>query len=103
MYRKRSGLTVREVGRLIGYKDGGQIVRHEASQKTPRLAKALAYEVLFQVPLSAIFAGMHEDIRRVIEHRLRQFESDLENRTGEGQDAKLTAQKLVWLTARRSA
>src|ERR1700733_996381 len=58
-HRKRTGLSQREISLLLGYKNQWQISRHERSEAIPPLLAALAYQVIFQVPLSIIFAPMH--------------------------------------------
>ncbi len=101
-HRKQSGLSQQEMGRLLGYKGAGEVSRHEQSTSIPPLMTALAYEAIFRVPVSAIFGGMHESIRRDIENRLQQLEAELQNRDAADPDANLVAQKLVWLNERKS-
>ena len=100
-HRKRSGLTQREIAKLVGYKTPGQIVRHEHAKSAPPLTTAFAYEAVFRVPISAIFAAMRQNIRREIEERLRELETALGNRSAKDPDAKLVAQKLLWLYERK--
>jgi transcriptional regulator with XRE-family HTH domain len=100
-HRREAGLSLRELGDLIG-KGSGQVSRHERSMSVPPLAAAFAYELIFRVPVSAIFIEMHDAVRDEIEGKLRQMEEELGNRDALGRDAKLVAQKLVWLNERRS-
>jgi transcriptional regulator with XRE-family HTH domain len=102
IHRKKSGLSQREIGLLLGYKDPGQISRHERSSTIPPLAVALAYESIFRVPVSTIFSGMHGSIERDIEDKLRNLEATLENRSAIDRDANLVAHKLLWLTERKN-
>jgi len=101
-HRKKSGLSQREMGSLLGYKDAGQITRHEKSEGIPPLAIALAYELIFRVPVSLIFVGMHGRIRRDVESKLQELEAELGNRDARDRDASVVAQKLVWLNERKS-
>ena len=80
-HRKKSGLSQREMGTLLGYKDSGQVSRHERSSSIPPLAAAPAYELIFRVPVSAIFIGMHGSVERDTEHKLQQLEAELHNRS----------------------
>jgi len=102
-HRKKAGLSQRELGRLLGY--GNQettVSRHEQSHTLPPLLIALCYEVLYNAPISQLFPGIHLTAKQVIELRLLEFESELENRSGKGVSAALVAQKLMWLYERRS-
>jgi DNA-binding XRE family transcriptional regulator len=101
-HRKRSGLSQKEMGKLLGYKDKGQISRHERSESSPPLTTALAYEVIFRVPVSTIFVGTHGSISRDIEDKLHQLEVELQNRSARDRDANIVAQKLMWLNERKS-
>jgi len=101
-HRKKSGLSQREMGTLLGYNDPGQVSRHERSSSIPPLATALAYELIFRVPVSAIFFGMHGSVERDIEYKLQQLEAGLHKRSVADQDANLVAQKLIWLNERKS-
>jgi transcriptional regulator with XRE-family HTH domain len=99
-YRKKSGLSQRDLGRLLGYKDAGQVSRHERATSNPPLAAALAYELIFRVPISTIFAGMRGEIVRDIEGKLKEMRITLENRALRPTDASLVAQRLAWLGQR---
>ena len=101
-HRKKSGLSQQEIGALLGYEDPGQISRHERACGIPPLESALAYEVIFRVPVSAIFMGMYGSIERDVETKLRQLEAELQNRSATDRDANLVAQKLLWLNQRRA-
>ena len=69
-------------------------------QPLPLIA-ALAYEVVFRVPVSALFPGIHAEATRMMEGNLAAFEEHLQQRSGKGRGANETAQKLIWLTQRR--
>ena len=99
-HRREAGFSQQELGNLIG-RGSGQVSRHERATSIPPLAAALAYELIFQVPVSVIFIGMHEAIKQDIENKLRRLEEELGNRDL-GRDANSVAQKLVWLKERKS-
>jgi transcriptional regulator with XRE-family HTH domain len=99
-YRKKSGLSQRELGNLLGYKDAGQVSRHERATSNPPLAAALAYELIFRVSIGTIFAGMRGEIVREVEEKLQEMRITLENRAVRPTDASLVAQKLAWLGGR---
>jgi DNA-binding XRE family transcriptional regulator len=101
-HRRKSGLTQREMGELLGYKDSGQVSRHERSTSLPPLTTAIAYELIFRLPIAVLFIGLHGRIRENVESKLQQMEEELQKRTALDADAKLVAQKLVWLKERRN-
>jgi DNA-binding XRE family transcriptional regulator len=102
-HRKRSGLSQRELGMFLGYRNQWQVSRHERSQTTPPLPTALAYEVIFHVPVSTLFAGVRVNTARSVEAKIAAFERSLERSHGKGRTARTTAQKLEWLTQRRTS
>ena len=100
-YRKKSGLSLRELGSLLGYRNAGQVSRHERSQTTPSLTIALAYESIFRVPVSTLFPGIHSGVKQTIEEKLAALEGELGRRSAKDRGAKAIAQKLTWLTERK--
>jgi transcriptional regulator with XRE-family HTH domain len=101
MHRKKSGFSQRELGSLLGYKDLSQVSRHERSLSLPPLDIALCYEVIFRVPASDLFFGVHAAVTRQIESKLVALEAELGQRSGKGRGATVTAKKLVWLAERK--
>lgn len=97
-HRKRAGLSQRELGVLLGYSDEGAVARHERSKSLPPFLIAVAYEVIFQKPISELFPGIHEAIKGAIEPRLSKFEAELDN----APTIVRAKQKLAWLTERRT-
>ncbi len=73
-HRRKSGLSQRELGLLLGYANEGQVGRHERSKTVPPLIAALAYEVIFRAHVSDIFAGIHGEVTRMMEGNLAAFE-----------------------------
>jgi transcriptional regulator with XRE-family HTH domain len=101
--RNKSGLSQREMGKLLSYGDPrGQVSRHERSRSIPSLRTALAYELIFHMPVSTIFAGIYGSLEEEVEDKLQQLEVELESRSAKDRDAKLVAQKLVWLNGRKT-
>ena len=100
-HRRKSGLTQRQLGQLLGYQNEVQISRHERSEAVPLLVSALSYQVIFRVSISALFPGVYEEVRELIEERLGQLEMSLHSRTVRGREAEAIAQTLVWMMERR--
>ena len=102
-YRKKSGLTQREVGYLLGWKSGGSVARYEKRRRLPPLQTALAYEAILGVPLSQLFAGIHDTARKHIQKRMLELRSELQAKTSKGSEALLDAHKLRWLAGRENS
>jgi transcriptional regulator with XRE-family HTH domain len=102
-YRKKSGLTQSEVGFLLGRSNGAQISRYEKRRRLPPLEIALALEALLGVPVSQLFAGIHDSANADIRKRIVGLRSVLQTKSVNGSEALITAQKLRWLTARQHA
>lgn len=101
-YRRRAGLSQRELGVILGYTDDGEVSRHERAKTLPPLITALAYEAVFRVGASALFPDVHAEIGRTIEGNLAIFEKTLQAKSGKGRGAASTARKLTWITERKS-
>lgn len=101
MYRKRAGLTQKELGLLVGYHKKGQVSRHERSQCAPSLRAALGYEAVFRTHVSALFPGIQENITEKVEAKLAEMENGLGERSAKDRGAKVVAQKLTWLKMRQ--
>jgi len=100
-YRRKAGLSQRELGILLAYADEGAVSRHERSRTLPPLLIAIGYEVIFKRPISELFPGMRETVKLTVEKRLARFENDLQEKTRSGGEAYGVAQKLAWLSERR--
>jgi len=100
-YRKRSGLSQGELGQILGYKNHGQVSRHELSKTSPPLVIALAYEVIFRAPVATLFLGTHDAVKATIEKRLAVVEKDLQGRSAKEPGAESIARRLEWMMERR--
>lgn len=101
-HRKKAGLSQRELGRLIGYGNEGQVPRHEFSRSLPPLLIAVGYEIVFRERASAIFPGLYEVVEQAVERNIAELEETLRQHSGKGSRAAATAHKLGWLHERRS-
>jgi transcriptional regulator with XRE-family HTH domain len=72
-YRKRSGLSQREVALLIDFLAAGNVSRHETGDRVPSFEQAFAYEAVFGIPASALFPGEYEKARRQVETQAQQL------------------------------
>ena len=96
-YRKKSGLTQREVALLLGWKQGEQFSRYEKQHVIPTLQVALACEAIFRVPVKELFPGVGGPIAREMAARIETLTVSLQKKSATGKDARFTARKLSWL------
>ncbi len=97
-YRRKSGLTQREVAFLLGWKNGAQLSRYEKHHTLPPLRTALAYEAIFKIPVTELFAGIRNSVDRDIATRVDTLVAGLQGKNEKGRRGRLTARKLCWLS-----
>lgn len=61
-YRKKFGLTQSEAAELIGMETGQIVSRHENTARMPTLRTAVAYQIVFDVPLRALFPHLYRTV-----------------------------------------
>jgi transcriptional regulator with XRE-family HTH domain len=66
LYRKRLGLSQREVAFLIGGGDISKPSRYEHFSQMPELRTALALAVIFRVSVSELFLGEYQQIENAV-------------------------------------
>ena len=104
MHRKRSGLSQREIGQLLGYKEPWQVSRHERSRTVPPLLAALAYEAPLRNPgRGTIHVGMYGTVVNAIETNVANFENNLRSREPATSTPMVNTQKLEWLRSRKTS
>jgi transcriptional regulator with XRE-family HTH domain len=100
-HRKKSGLSQRQLGALLGYRNEVQVSRHENAKAVPLFASALGYQIIFGVPMRTLFPGIYEDVREAIEQKLEELETTLHGQTVRGPQAESIAHTLMWMMDRR--
>jgi len=101
-HRRKACLTQRDLAMLIGYVDEGSVAHHERFNSLPPFLIALAYEIIFQVPISELFFGVRDTVESVVEERINDLRKSLEDRDARGKYATRDARKLEWLTSRQT-
>lgn len=99
-YRKRAGLTQREVAFLLGCETGAQISRYEKRHRLPPLRTALEFEAVFRVPVSQLFAGISEAASKRVEKRSAVLQEKLMATRGSGDNDPANTHKLRWFASR---
>jgi len=102
-YRKRSGLTQREMAFLLGCQTGAQVSRYEKRRRVPPLQTALACEAIFGIPVSELFAGLREEAEKEIAGQLVRLRSKLETQACGGREARLASRKLEWMAGQHGS
>lgn len=70
-YRRRFGLSQKDLAFLLGFKSWAQVSRCETFQQVPNLQTALALQALFGAPVAELFAGMYEQAEKEASKRAR--------------------------------
>jgi len=94
-HRRRCGLSQRELGILVGYADGDAVGLHELSKSAPPLLIALAYEIVFDMPVGKLFVGFRSVVERSVARNFQELQTDVTTRRrGQRQP---TLEKQQWL------
>lgn len=102
IHRRKTGLSQRDIGEVLGYFTQGPVARHEDGRRLPSLRIAIGYELIFRVPVSEIFTGTRDEVRAVIEARLAELEERLGQHSARDRRAMAIARKLTWLCERKT-
>ena len=95
-HRKRSGMSLTEAARILGYGHSGEISRHERQASTPSLRAALRYEALYRVPIRKLFPALFEEEKKAVEERLSTLFEECRQSTAKGRIGAMIARKLEW-------
>lgn len=72
-YRKKSGLSQKDLALLVGRESASVVSRYEAGSRTISLETAVAFSVVYGVPLGDLFAGMVSKVEEETIARLLRF------------------------------
>lgn len=70
-HRRLSGLSQDELAVLLGLENGAAVGRYENAVRLPELRALLAFEIVLDEPLQALFAGEAEYVRREVRARAK--------------------------------
>ena len=68
-YRKRSGLSQKEMAFLLGCREESKVSRYERRLRHPNLKTLAAYEAIFGVATRDLFAGVFEKVDKNVVKR----------------------------------
>lgn len=69
LYRKKQGLSQKQVAYLMGFKATTSISRYEHGAKQPSLDNALKLEIIYHTPVAFLFDGLHWELKHEIQKR----------------------------------
>ena len=76
-YRLRAALTQREMAHLLGCQSPATVCQYEARKREPDLRTALAYQVVFGLPVEALFPGIHREVEQEVLIRVGRLSKQL--------------------------
>ena len=77
-HRLRASLTQFDIAALLGGSDDAMVRKHEQGMRLPDLMEVLAYEAIFGLPVSELFAGLDEAVRFGLRNHARRLLARLE-------------------------
>ncbi|MBV9760290.1 MAG: helix-turn-helix transcriptional regulator [Acidobacteriaceae bacterium] len=99
-HRRTRGLSQRELALLVGYKNEWQVSRHELAKTIPPLTIALAYEVVFEVPVAQLFKEVHSIATAAVALNFAELRAVVERQTAKQPLGRMAGHKLKWLRER---
>lgn len=80
--RKKAGLSQDDVAFLLGKESGSYVSRVEQNKITPDLFTALSYQILFDIQVHQMFAGIYTEIQPILITRIAKLTNILEKKGG---------------------
>jgi DNA-binding XRE family transcriptional regulator len=96
-FRRKTGLTQREVAFLLGSDDATQVSHHERGTRLPNLSTALAYHLILGPPIEVLFADVRSGLKLRAKNRLRRLRARLASKHETGRKAQVTLKKISWI------
>jgi transcriptional regulator with XRE-family HTH domain len=100
IYRKRSGLSQREVSFLLGTKHKAKVSRYENGHRLPPLLTALAYATIFDVPLPKLFPILQRKVKKEIAERIIELQAKLTEAQKRKRGSSRAKRMLEWVKQR---
>src|SRR5215467_10485082 len=88
-FRRRFGLTQREVAFLIGAKAATTVGRIEGMDRPPSLLRMFACAIIFDVVPADMFPGIFSEVREGVRRRARELYDELQGNSSRTTRAKL--------------
>ena len=88
-YRRRWGLTQKELAVLLGFETGAVVSRLERVLRHPTLETAYAIEIILGTPPSELFPGLYNRVRLQVIARARKYYDELQGTPSTSTQLKL--------------
>jgi transcriptional regulator with XRE-family HTH domain len=102
-HRKKSGLSQREIGSLVGALGACAVSRHERFNSSLSLRTALAYAAVFRIPINDLFPGERESVTSRVEQRIDELEESLKRPAAKRDRLNLLPRKVGWIDNRHAS
>src|SRR5574341_112244 len=79
-YRRRMGVTQRQVAILLGYRSSADIGDDERGDKLPNLVTALKLEIAYRVPVAFLFPDLYGRLKATVRAREEQLRTTSANK-----------------------
>jgi len=67
--RKKAGMGQKSVARLLGYRSVSPVSEYETGRLLPSLRSAFKLSVLYNMPLTELYAPLHKEVEAELEAR----------------------------------
>jgi transcriptional regulator with XRE-family HTH domain len=88
-YRRRWGLTQKELAVLLGFQSGAVVSRMERVLRHPTLETAYAVEIILGTPPAELFPTLHARVREQVLDRVRTYYDELQGNPSKSNQLKL--------------
>ena len=88
-YRRRWGLTQKELAILLGFQTGAVVSRLERVLRHPTLETAYAVEIILGTPPAELFPGLYGRVRKQVIARARTYYDELQGTPSKSTQLKL--------------
>ena len=63
LYRRKNGLSQKDIARLLGYKSSTAVSNYEQGTKSPHLVNLLKLEIINRVPVAFLYRECYQALR----------------------------------------
>jgi transcriptional regulator with XRE-family HTH domain len=69
LYRRKNGLSQKDIARLLGYKSSTTVSSYEQGAKSPQLVNLLKLEIINRVPVAYLYWDCYRTLRQEIRRK----------------------------------
>jgi transcriptional regulator with XRE-family HTH domain len=75
LYRRKRGLSQKDIARLLGYRSTTAISSYERGTKAPQLTNLLKLEIIYRIPVAFLFWDHYQELRNEIRRKEEKFQN----------------------------